>query len=94
MSKSVTYSVVPRKNLLKKDEPAKYYAQAQASGDVEVKEMAKRIEKACTVTRADVMAVLIALEDTIVEGHSRSDCVAKVPCRKRNIVHRSSGKRK
>jgi len=28
MSKSVTYSVVPRKNLLKKDEPAKYYAVA------------------------------------------------------------------
>ncbi len=73
MSKSVTYSVVPRKNLLKKDEPAKYYAQAQASGDVEVKEMAKRIEKACTVTRADVMAVLIALEDTIVEGLERGD---------------------
>ena len=73
MSKSVTYSVVPRKNLLKKDEPAKYYAQAQASGDVEVKEMAKRIEKACTVTRADVMAVLIALEDTIVEGLERGE---------------------
>ena len=75
MSKSVTYSVVPRKNLLKKDEPAKYYAQAQASGDVEVKEMAKRIEKACTVTRADVMAVLIALEDTIVEGLERGEIV-------------------
>ena len=35
MSKSVTYSVVPRKNLLKKDEPAKYYAQAQASGPLQ-----------------------------------------------------------
>lgn len=75
MSKSVTYSVVPRKNLLKKDEPVKYYAQAQASGDVEVKEMSKRIEKACTVTRADVMAVLIALEDTIVEGLERGEIV-------------------
>lgn len=75
MSRNVTYSVVPRKNLLKKDEPVKYYAQAQASGDVEVKEMAKRIEKACTVTRADVMAVLIALEDTIVEGLERGEIV-------------------
>ena len=31
MSKEVTYSVVARKNMLKKDDPAKYYAQAQAS---------------------------------------------------------------
>lgn len=75
MSRNVTYSVVPRRNLLKKDEPVKYYAQAQASGEVEVKEMAKRIEKACTVTRADVMAVLIALEDTIVEGLERGEIV-------------------
>lgn len=75
MSKEVTYSVVPRKNLIHKDEPAKYYAQAQASGDVDVKEMSMRIEKACTVTRADVMAVLIALEDTIVEGLQRGEIV-------------------
>ena len=33
MSKEVTYSVVARKNMLKKDDPAKYYAQAQASDD-------------------------------------------------------------
>lgn len=75
MSKEVTYSVVPRKNLINKEEPAKYYAQAQASGDVDVKEMSLRIEKACTVTRADVMAVLIALEDTIVEGLQRGEIV-------------------
>ena len=37
--------------------------------------MSKRIEKACTVTRADVMAVLIALEDTIVEGLERGEIV-------------------
>ena len=75
MSKSVTYSVVPRKNLLKKDDPAKYYAQAQASGDVDEKEMARRIEKSCTVTRADVSAVLVALEDTIAEGLQKGEIV-------------------
>lgn len=75
MSRDVTYSVVPRKNLINKDEPVKYYAQAQASGDVDVKEMSQRIEKACTVTRADVMAVLIALEDAIVEGLQRGEIV-------------------
>ena len=39
MSKEVTYSVVARKNMLKKDDPAKYYAQAQASGDVGLDEI-------------------------------------------------------
>lgn len=75
MSKEVTYSVVPRKNLLKKDDPPKYYAQAQASGEVNTKEMSQRIEKTCTVTRADVMTVLVALEDTIVEGLQRGEIV-------------------
>ena len=30
--------------------------------------MADRIQKTCTVTRADVMAVLVALEDVIMEA--------------------------
>ena len=30
MAMTVSYSVVPRKNPAKKDEPAKYYAQAQS----------------------------------------------------------------
>ncbi|MEG1564953.1 MAG: HU family DNA-binding protein [Bacteroides sp.] len=75
MSKEVAFSVVPRKNLLKKDEPAKFYAQAQASGDVDIKEMSVRIEKTCTVTRADVAAVLLSLEDTIVDGLERGEIV-------------------
>ena len=54
MSKEVTYSVVARKNMLKKDDPAKYYAQAQASGDVGLDEISTRVEKACTVHSADV----------------------------------------
>lgn len=75
MSRNVTYSVVSRKDLVNKEGPAKFYAQAQASGDVDVKEMSLRIEKTCTVTRADVMAVLIALEDTIVEGLQKGEIV-------------------
>ena len=55
MSKEVTYSVVARKNMLKKDDPAKYYAQAQASGDVGLDEISTRVEKACTVHSADVV---------------------------------------
>lgn len=75
MSREVTYSVVPRKNLLKKEEPAKYYAQAQASGDVGLDEMSTRIEKACTVHGADVLAVLKVLEDELVDGLKRGEIV-------------------
>lgn len=41
MAMTVTYSVVPRKNPAKKDESAKYYAQAQASGELDLKSCAK-----------------------------------------------------
>lgn len=75
MSKEVTYSVVARKNMLKKDDPAKYYAQAQASVDVGLDEISTRVEKACTVHSADVVAVLKALEDEMVDGLSRGEIV-------------------
>jgi hypothetical protein len=42
MAMTVSYSVVPRKNPAKKSEPAKYYAQAQASGELDLKSCAKR----------------------------------------------------
>lgn len=86
MSKEVTYSVVARKNMLKKDDPAKYYAQAQASGDVGLDEISTRVEKACTVHSADVVAVLKALEDEMVDGLSRGEIV-----RLGNIGHLPGG---
>ncbi|WP_455668847.1 HU family DNA-binding protein [Phocaeicola sp.] len=68
MGKSVSYSVVERRNPSDKDAISKFYAQAQASGDVTIREMSDRIQKTCTVTRADVAAVLTALEDVIVDA--------------------------
>ena len=62
MGRTVSYSVVKRNNPLDQDAVPKFYAQAQANGHVEIREMADRIQKTCTVTRADVMAVLEALE--------------------------------
>ena len=62
MGRTVSYSVVKRNNPLDQDALPKFYAQAQANGHVEIREMADRIQKTCTVTRADVMAVLVALE--------------------------------
>lgn len=68
MGRTVTYSVVQRINPSDTKAAPKFYAQAQASGDVTIREMSDRVQKTCTVTRADVMAVLTALEDVIVEA--------------------------
>lgn len=75
MARSVTYSVVPRINPSEKDLPPRYYAQAQARGDVSVREMAERIQTSCTVHKSDVYAVLIALEDVIAEALQNGEIV-------------------
>ena len=66
MARTVTYSVVPRYNPNAKNEPPRYYARAQASGEMTLREMAERIQQSCTVTKADVHAVLVAMEDVII----------------------------
>ena len=68
MARSVTYSVVPRMKPGDKNLPPKYYAQAQARGDVSIREMAERIQSTCTVHKSDVYAVLVALEDVITDA--------------------------
>ena len=75
MARSVTYSVVPRFNPSEKGMPPKYYAQAQARGDVNIREMSERIQTACTVNKADVYAVLVALEDVIAEALQNGEIV-------------------
>ena len=75
MARSVTYSVSPRVNPRDKDAAPKYYAQAQARGDVNIRDMAARIQSTCTVTKADVYAVLVALEDVIVEALQNGEIV-------------------
>ena len=75
MARSVTYSVVPRINPREKDEAPKYYAQAQARGDVSIREMAERIQSSCTVHKSDVYAVLMALEDVVSEAIQNGEIV-------------------
>ena len=41
MARTVTYSVVPRYNPNAKNEPPRYYARAQASGEMTLREMAE-----------------------------------------------------
>lgn len=75
MARNVTYSVVPRINPREKSDPPKYYAQAQASGDVNIREMSERIQLTCTVTKADVYAVLVAMEDVIIDALKSGEIV-------------------
>ena len=75
MARSVTYSVVPRRNPSEKGTPPKYYAQAQARGDVSLRDMAERIQATCTVHKSDVYAVLMALEDVVAEAIQNGEIV-------------------
>ena len=73
MARTVTYSVVPRINPREKNDPPKFYAQAR--GDVSLREMAERIQSTCTVTKADVYAVLVSLEDVVKEAIQNGEIV-------------------
>ena len=75
MARSVTYSVVPRTKPGEKNMPPKYYAQAQARGDVSIRDMAERIQATCTVHKTDVYAVLIALEDVVKDAIQNGEIV-------------------
>ena len=75
MARSVTYSVVPRRNPSEKGTPPKFYAQAQARGDVNIREMSERIQATCTVHKSDVYAVLVALEDVVSEAIQNGEIV-------------------
>ena len=75
MKTSVTYSVVSRKNPKDLELPALFYAQAQARGEADIRTLSDRIELMCTVTRADIMAVLVALESSVKECLSNGEIV-------------------
>ena len=75
MARTVTYSVVPRINPREKNDPPKFYAQAQARGDVSIREMAERFQATCTVHKTDVYAVLVALEDVVKEAIQNGEIV-------------------
>ena len=61
MATSMNYSVVARKNPSKKDEPSKYYALAQASGELDFDEMCEAITGRTTCTETDVRAALAGI---------------------------------
>ena len=75
MARKVTYSVSPRINPRDKDASPKFYGHVQANGEVNLREMAERIQQTCTVHKSDVFAVLVALEDTITDALKNGEIV-------------------
>jgi predicted histone-like DNA-binding protein len=73
--KNVVYKVIPRVNPQKPQEAPKYYPKAIGTGYMTMADIVKRIEKECTITRADATAVIIALEDIIADAMSAGQIV-------------------
>ena len=65
---ALNYSVSLRTNPIKKDEPAKAYATAQINGELSLKQLSRRISKQTTVSRADVVAVLISTVENLLDA--------------------------
>ena len=75
MDQYLTYSVVERKDPQNPEVAGKFFVQAQARGEAGIRELSQRIQQTCTVTRADVMAVLIALEDVVADSLANGEIV-------------------
>lgn len=76
MGRAVKYCVSPRMASPGNPESGvKYYAHVQSSGDITLRELAQRIQQSCTVTKADVFAVLVALEDVMIDALKNSEIV-------------------
>ena len=65
---ALNYSVPLRTNPIKKDEPAKAYATAQINGELSLKQLSRRVSMQTTVSRADVVAVLISTVENLLDA--------------------------
>lgn len=64
----LNYSVALRANPLDKDAAHKAYAKAQINGELSLKQLSKRVASQTTVSRADVVAVLISTVDNLLDA--------------------------
>ena len=65
---ALNYSVALRANPMDKDAAHKAYAKAQTNGELSLKQLSKRVASQTTVNRADVVAVLTATVDNLLEA--------------------------
>jgi predicted histone-like DNA-binding protein len=72
---SVKYSVVMRKNPSRITEPGKYYAHAQAYGEMDFDSLCEDVNARCTVTKADVSAVIESVLESMKQNLSKGQIV-------------------
>lgn len=75
MAKVFSFTSVLRKNMLDKTKPDLYYALAKSSGEIDIDEMAERIQRSSTVNWADVVCVLRALQTEMIESFKKGEIV-------------------
>lgn len=64
----LNYSVALRANPMDKEAAHKAYAKAQINGELSLKQLSKRVASQTTVSRADVVAVLISTVDNLLDA--------------------------
>ena len=72
---AINYSVVAMKKPGQSDEPAKYYAKAQAAGVVEIDELAEEISYATSLTDGDVVNAIRALVKQVAKHIGKGEIV-------------------
>ena len=65
---ALNYSVSLRPNPLEREASPKAYATAQMNGELSLKQLSRRVSSQTTVSRADVVAVLTATVDNLLEA--------------------------
>lgn len=91
MAKVLTFTSVLRRNMMEKDKPDLYYALAKSSGEIDVDEMAERIQRSSTVNWADVLCVLRALQTEMIESFKKGEIVRLGNLGSFYVTLRSSG---
>lgn len=91
MAKVFSFTSVLRKNMLDKEKPDLYYALAKSSGEIDIDEMAERIQRSSTVNWADVVCVLRALQTEMIESFKKGEIVRLGNLGSFYVTLRSSG---
>lgn len=72
---TVKFSVGAKKNPMDLDAAPRFYACAQSSGVQSLEDLSKVIEKNCTLTSTDIMAVLHAMDEVMRDQLSNGQIV-------------------
>ena len=91
LKKAIYYSVVAKVNPKDPQGSRIYYAQVQSRGTVTLDTIARRIQQTCTVTRADILGALAALEQNICESLANGEITRLSELGSLQMIIRSKG---